>query len=141
MTRGGWWRIVWMGLVIGVVCVAAHRWGLSEGEPYARSMAFTTLTLGQLIYVLSVRAGAAPLTNGGWRANPALFATVAFTLVVQMAALYLPPLATVLGTVPLAPADMGVCFGFAALITAVAEAAKWLRRRRAHASPPAPVAV
>jgi Ca2+-transporting ATPase len=65
-----------------------------------QSMALFALGATQLAAALGSRA-----RPGTW-ANPILLAAVATALGLQLAAVYIPPLADLLGTQPLPPADL-----------------------------------
>jgi Ca2+-transporting ATPase len=128
--HGTWQHILWVGLSMGAVCMLAQLWGLNGDARHAQSMVFTVLTIAQLGHVLAIRRGHAPFMDGGIFANPALFAAVAFTFALQMAALYVPALSAVLGTKPLTAAELGSCIGLSFVIVAAVEVEKWRIRNR-----------
>ncbi len=68
---------------------------------HARTLAFTTLVVLQLIYVFQCRT-AGVVGSRGAPPNYYLFAAVAASFVMQLVVLYVPPLQTVFGVVPLA---------------------------------------
>jgi Ca2+-transporting ATPase len=96
---GLWARILRVGLAITVVTVGVALWAHATGRPW-QSMAFFALGATQLTVAIGSRA-----RPGTW-ANPMLLVAVVGALLLQLAALYLPPLRALLGTEPLAPADL-----------------------------------
>ena len=73
----------------------------------ASTVAFSTLSTGQLLYALACRTG----DRAGWRHlgdNPALMAGLGGMLVLQGATLIVPPLRALLGTTSLGLADLAV---------------------------------
>jgi P-type Ca2+ transporter type 2C len=96
----------------------------------ASTVAFTTLSTGQLLYALACRTGDRP----GWRQlrdNPTLMAGLGGMLALQGATLIVPPLRALLGTTPLGLADLAVIGLGAAAPLALRETLK--TRRRADA--------
>ena len=110
---GLWQRIVRVGIVITAVTLGVALWGHATGRPW-QSMAFLALGATQLTVALGSRA------RPGTRANPMLLVAVAGALVLQLAGVYLPPLADLLGTQPVGPLELAViavlsCLGYAAI--------------------------
>ena len=106
--------IGWQGLLLsGVTLVGfgvAMRWYGSEGEGlrHAATVAFMTLALAQVFHAFNARsqrrsAFTARLFTNGW-----LWAAVAGTTLLQLAAVYTPFLQGVLHTTPLTAADWGL---------------------------------
>ncbi|MGE5829450.1 MAG: cation-translocating P-type ATPase, partial [Micromonosporaceae bacterium] len=95
------------GITTVVLAVAL---GAGPGAPW-QSMAFVTLGLAQLGVALAVRA---PRPRGG-PGNPALGVSVAVSAALQIGGVAAAPLRSLLGTVPLSAAQLGVCLAAAAL--------------------------
>lgn len=99
-------RIMITGVLIGVSTVGVFLAALQFGLPVdrARTIAFTTLVMAQLIYVFRCRE-----TSGGFElhlfGNPALVLAVIVSLLMQLAVVYLPSLGRVFNTVPLRATD------------------------------------
>ncbi len=95
--------------MLAVTALAAHGVGLARygPGPHATSVAFSTLTTAQLLHALTYRSGVA--------GSRVLFGTVAATIGLQMGAMIVPPLRSVLGLTPLGLGDWGLVLGGAAL--------------------------
>jgi Ca2+-transporting ATPase len=102
--------------VLGAATVAYH-----TGRAW-QSIAFVVLGLAQLGVALAVRAHRSPGTPG----NRALVAAVALSAVLQVAAVLVPPLRTLLATDPLSVVELIGC----AIVAALPGLALYLARRR-----------
>jgi Ca2+-transporting ATPase len=99
-------------------------------------MVFTTLCLAQMGHALAARSDR-PLFQVAPFSNPWLIWAVVLTTGLQMALLYVQPLAKFFGTVPLSSKDLLICIGFSLLLFLYLEAEKlwrlWRRRAQSHA--------
>ncbi|MFF9785871.1 cation-translocating P-type ATPase [Streptomyces nigrescens] len=107
---GLWPRILAMGIVVTAGTLAVGVWAQQTGRPW-QSLVFLVLGATQLGVALGSRSHPRSL------ANPFLLAAVAVALTLQVAGILLPPLRYLLGTEPLAPADLAlglaaVCWGY-----------------------------
>ncbi|NUR84657.1 MAG: cation-translocating P-type ATPase, partial [Nonomuraea sp.] len=105
---GLWQRVLRVAVVLTVVTLGVAVWAHQTGRPW-QSMAFFALGAAQLGVGIGSRAR--PLSL----ANPMLLLAVGGALLLQVAALYLPPLQQLLGTQPLAPGDLLVVCALSAL--------------------------
>jgi Ca2+-transporting ATPase len=96
---GLWQRVARIGVVIAAVTVGVGVWANATGRPW-QTMTFFALGATQLAVALGSRARPRTL------ANPMLLAAVAASLLLQLAAVYLPPLRDVLGTQPVTVTDL-----------------------------------
>jgi Ca2+-transporting ATPase len=97
----------------------------------AQTIAFTAIVIIEKVNVFNFRSLRRPIAQIGFFSNPVLLVAWAGTVGLQVAAVYLPPLQTVLHTVPLSPTDWLAIGAVAAPILLIGEAAKWLRTRNA----------
>jgi len=126
--------IVWQGLLLAGVTLLAFfigmRWYGTEGDGlrHAVTLAFMTLALAQVFHAFNARsqrrsAFDARLFTNGW-----LWGAVLVCLLLQVAAVYVPFLQTVLHTVPLTATDWGVIAACSLLPVAVVELVKVIQR-------------
>ncbi len=126
--------VVWQGLLLTMVTLLAFgigmHWHGSEGEGLrqATTMAFMTLALAQVFHAFNARSQSRSAFTGRLFTNGWLWAAVAFCLLLQAAAVYLPLLQRVLHTVPPSLADWGLIAGCSLLPVAVVEGVKALQR-------------
>lgn len=125
-------QAVLQGLGVLAAVLGAYLWGTQQlDEMQARSLAFSTLVLGNLALILSNRAGARGLWASLRVRNRMLWAVMAFTLVLLALALFLPPLAAVLRMTPLGPGLLGLALLAAALCLLWFEGIRLAARRLA----------
>jgi len=117
------------GLAVGVAATCSYALGRQLAPEQAQTMAFATIALSELAFVYSIRSSGAP----AWRGPPnrALGWSVLGSLLVVTFAVYLPVLNDLLGTEPLAAAELALVTAFALAPAALLEAVKALRTRRA----------
>ncbi|MDN5347335.1 MAG: P-type Ca2+ transporter type [Clostridia bacterium] len=121
--RGLGWRIISLGIQIGLATLLVFIGGLILGEGdevTARTLAFTTLVMAQLFAVFECRSEYESPFAVGYFSNPYLVAAVASSAVMQLATLYFPPLQGVFKTVPLNP------FHWAMVLVAAGWRTLWL---------------
>lgn len=113
-------------LISGVAAFGIFWWALSTTNDlvYARTMAFTVLAIDSTVYVLSIRS----TTESLFRVNPFknkwLTGGMIATVLLQLAALYIPPVQKFLGTTPLSITDWTIVGAVAATVLFSIEAVK-----------------
>jgi P-type Ca2+ transporter type 2C len=105
---GLWKRILRIAVLITAVTLAVAIWGLLSGREW-QTMAFLTLGTMQLGVAIALRG-----RPGTWE-NPLLLVAVGAAWLLQLAAVYVPPLATLLRTQPLPLLDLAVVAGLSLL--------------------------
>jgi len=148
LVAADWWRLGGIGVVmmVGTLAVldAYYPGGLftlfaagtapnAADEDRARTMAFTTLMMFQLVNVYNCRSS--------WRSalcglleNKWLLGALVLSLATHALVLYVPVLRTAFHTVALSAADWLVALGVAATLLLVTEVAKIPLRARRHAA-------
>jgi len=127
--HGMWQHILWVGLSMGAVCLLLQAWAFQSGSAHWQSMVFTVLTLSQLGHVLAIRSERESFFSIGARSNPHLLAAVIFTLLLQMATIYVPALNPVFKTEALSVAELVLCLALSSIVFFAVEIEKWLIRR------------
>lgn len=118
-------RILWQGMLIGFLSLTAYwlalRWGRTLEE--ARTMAFVTMAMSQLVHSFNARSTTLSLFTIGFGANRSLL----YAFIVSTAALLVvvfTPLRSVFETVILRPYDWAVVFGLSVLPLILVEISK-----------------
>jgi Ca2+-transporting ATPase len=96
---GLWQRVLRVGTVIAAVTIGVGVWAHATDRPW-QTLTFLALGVTQLAVALGSRA-----RPGSW-ANPMLFAAIGAALLLQLAAIYTPPLRELLGTQPIRITDL-----------------------------------
>lgn len=126
--NGMWQHILWVGLLLGGLCLGIQAWALSTGHPHWQTMVFTVLTLGQMAHVLAIRSESQPLWRLGLWSNRPLLGAVLLTFALQMATIYVPFLNPIFKTQPLSFAELALCLGAAGVVWVAVELEKAWRR-------------
>ena len=135
MTPRFGWLIAWQGLLIGACTLATFATGMrwygvtGEGLRHAVTICFMTLAMAQVFHAFNARsqtrsAFTARLFTNGW-----LWAATFICVLLQLAAVYVPFLSTVLRTEPLTGADWGLIAVGSLLPVVVVELVKLIVRR------------
>ena len=138
--REMWIGIMWVGMVMAVVTLAALDLslpgGLIEGTGgivEGRTMAFTTLVLAQLFNCFNARSDRTSALRDLFT-NPILWGAIGISLLLQVAVVHLPLLNQAFQTTPLDLGRWMLCVGLASLVLWADEAKKLIeglvRRRR-----------
>jgi Ca2+-transporting ATPase len=134
------WEVALVGLLMAGSCLGLYLAYLPAGQAaesdaplaaqraYARTMAFLTLSMFQLVYVLGLRSSVDSVFRLGLWSNYRLTLAVAAGTVLQLAVVYVPPLADVFHTTPLKPADLGIALATSTLAFWAIEGEKLARR-------------
>ncbi len=126
--RGMWQHIVWVGLLLGGVCVATQAWAHASGVAHWQTMVFTVLALSQLGHVLAIRSERESLFALGLWSNAPLAAAVVFTVGLQLAVIYVPWLNGIFHTQPLSAAELVLCLALSSVVFVGVEIEKALIR-------------
>jgi len=126
--HGLWQHVIWVGLLMGSVCLLTQAWAWHTGSPRWQSMTFTVLALLQLGHLLAIRSEREPF-HRGFFSNLPLLGAVAVTVGLQLATLYVPALNAVFRTDPLPAGELLFCFALSAVGFLAVEGEKWLVRR------------
>ncbi|HOA15773.1 MAG TPA: cation-translocating P-type ATPase [Bacillota bacterium] len=119
------------GVLLGMAAMASFLIGERYGAPWfepgvgaARTMCLVTLTFGQLLAAFSVSSSGTSIFKAGILRNPNLLKAVILSGGIQLAAIYVPFVASFLKLVPLSLGQLGAALGLALLMVPVAEALK-----------------
>jgi Ca2+-transporting ATPase len=127
--HGMWQHILWVGLLMGAVCLILQAWAIHHSESHWQTMVFTVLCLSQLGHVMAIRSERDSLLRIGIASNRPLLAAVIGTVVLQLATVYVPVLNPIFKTVPLDWDELAICLALSTLVFFAVEAEKWLLRR------------
>ena len=127
--HGMWQHIIWVGLFIAGISIAAMAWAIARDVTYWQTVVFTVLTVSQLFHSLAVRSETTSLFQIGLFTNLPMLGAVGLTLLLQLAVIYLPALNSIFYTEPLPLFDLMVCLALSSLVLFVIEIEKWLIRR------------
>lgn len=127
--HGMWQHILWVGLFIGSISLAAMAWAIARDAAYWQTVVFTVLTVSQLFHSLAVRSDNQSLFHLGLLSNLPILGAVALTFLLQMAVIYTPALNSVFHTQALPLFDLAVCIVLSSTVLFAVEIEKYLMRR------------
>jgi Ca2+-transporting ATPase len=127
--HGMWQHMIWVGLLIGGLCLLTQAWALHNGSARWQTMVFTVLTLYQMAHVLAIRTEKESLFSAGMFTNPLLVFSVLLTFALQMATIYVPVLNPIFKTQPLGMGELALCLALSSVVFFAVEIEKWLVRR------------
>jgi P-type Ca2+ transporter type 2C len=150
LTGKGWLRVGLVGLLMtagtllmldaaypgGIFNFAIRFSDLNIAERHARTLAFTTLVLFQLVNALTHRGAEGRSAFYRITDSPWLFAALGLSFTLHLLVLYVPFLNTAFGTMPLLPKEWLLCAGIASSQLLVTEILKWWFRKRAYSLAP-----
>lgn len=122
-------HLIWVGLLIGVVALGVGRWFYAPAGQSWQTMMFTTLAFLQIGQALASRSSDQSLFQLGFRSNPAIWGLAGLTVLLQLAAIYLPALDHFFGVVPLSLNELLICTALGSLAFIAIELEKWLKRK------------
>jgi Ca2+-transporting ATPase len=134
ISKSMWVGIIIVGAIMTAVTLFILDWSLPGGLipahgtlRYAQTMAFTTLVLAQLCNVFNARSDEASafrsLLTNRW-----VWLAILLSLLLQATVVYLPPLQTAFGTVPLNIVDWLLCLAMASMVLWGCELTKAMSR-------------
>ncbi len=136
MTPRFGWLIIWQGLLLAGVTLAAFalamRWYGTEGQGLRHSVtiAFMTLAMAQVFHTFNARSRTKSAFTARLFTNRWLWGAVVICILLQVAAVTVPMLRSVLRTVPLGAADWGLIAGCSLVPVVVVEVVKLIQRWR-----------
>jgi Ca2+-transporting ATPase len=124
-------NILWIGLLMGVVTLGVGFLYWRIDNPLWQTMVFTTMTLSEMSYVMSIRSNKDSLISIGIFSNRALVGAVALTTVLQFAVVYVPFLQGIFKTMALPLFELIICLVASTALFWAVEITKWFKRRNA----------
>jgi Ca2+-transporting ATPase len=128
--RGMGRHVLWVGLLMGLVCLGIGLWAWRAGDPAWQTMLFTTLTLSQMGHALAIRSQRDSLFAIGLGSNRALLGAVLLTFGLQLAVVYLPFLQEIFKTQTLSISQLAISLVLSTVVFWGVELEKWLLRRQ-----------
>ncbi len=127
-SHGMWQHVMWVGFLIGGLCLGVQAWAISTGHHW-QTMVFTVLCLAQFAHVLAIRSERDSLFVQGLGSNKILTWTLVGSVAVQLSVIYVPVLHDVLRVKPLDLSELLLCFALASVVFWAVEIEKWLIRK------------
>jgi Ca2+-transporting ATPase len=127
---GMWQHMLWVGLLIGGLSILSMAWALEAGKDNWQTIVFTVLTFSQLMHAIVIRSESQSIFTLGLLSNLHLLGAVVFTVMLQLAVIYLPFLNAIFKTAPLSGQELLVCFALPIIVFIAVEIEKTVIRRK-----------
>lgn len=121
------WHILWVGLLIGAICLGVQAWAIHQGDPKWQTYVFTVLCFTQMAHVMAIRSPHFFLFQQGIFTNLTLVGAVLLTFALQLALIYVPVLQGVFSTQALTWQELGGCILVSLLVFHAVEMEKLVR--------------
>lgn len=128
-SRGAGRQTAWVGLLIGALGLGIGSWYFFRGRPEWQTMIFTSLAFAQVGQALASRSNRESLLKLGLGSNPLMLSMAVLVTFLQLAVLYLAPVAAFFSVVPLGLPDLLIALGAGVVVLAALELAKLWHRR------------
>ena len=126
-SRGAGAQTIWVGLLIGALGLGIGAWYFFGGSPVWQTMIFSTLAFAQVGQALASRSNRDSLFALGVTSNPLLIGMVVLVLGLQLAVMYVPPMASFFSVSPLPLSDLLTALSAGLLVFVVIEVSKRLK--------------
>jgi Ca2+-transporting ATPase len=128
-SHGLGYHAVWVGLLMAGVVLGLQAWAIHIGDAHWQTMVFTVLCILQLGHVMAIRSEKLSLFQQGILSNKPLLMTVAVTICLQLATVYIPVLNPVFKTQPLTAGEIVLVLGLSTIVFIAVEIEKYFKRR------------
>lgn len=128
------WHILWVGLLMGAVCLGVQAWAINHNDPKWQTYVFTVLCFSQMGHVSSIRSSHFYLFQQGIFSNRPLVGAVLLTFLLQLALLYIPFLQDIFHTQALSLKELGMCILVSLIVFHGVEVEKWMRGKWGNVS-------
>ncbi len=129
-SNGLGFHILWVGLLMGAVCLFVQVGAIKLGNDKWQTMVFTVLCISQMGHAMAIRSDSKSLFQQGVFGNKQLVGAVLLTFALQMAVIYVPFLQDVFRTKSLNLAELLICIGLSSIVFWAVELEKWVKRNK-----------
>lgn len=119
-------HIIWVGLLIGALCIGTQTWAIHSGIEHWQTMVFAVLSFSQMAHVLAIRSETESLFRQGLTSNLPLLGAVLLTFGLQLAIMYIPALNPIFKTAPLSLSELGIVVAVSAVVFVAVEVEKMI---------------
>ncbi len=123
-------HIIWVGLLMGSICLGVQALATYWQHPKWQTMVFTVLCLSQMGHALAIRSNTTSFFKQGIFSNKLLMGAVLFTLLLQLCVIYIPFLQDIFRTQSLTIYELLICLGISSIVFWAVELEKLIKRYR-----------
>jgi P-type Ca2+ transporter type 2C len=137
-------HILWVGILLGIVCIGIQSWALERNPETWQTMVFSVLCFSQMGHLLAIRSEIRSVFQQGLFSNRPLTEALLLTVVLQLLTIYVPFLNPIFRTKPLSLEELGIVIAVSSIVFFAVEIEKAFKRRsraKTEAIIPRPVQV
>lgn len=127
-SRGAGEQVIWVGALIGALALGLGAWYYFTGREEWQTMVFTFLAFVQVFQAWASRSGKVSAFSMPVMSNPLLFWMMLLVTVLQLAVIYIPPVAEFFSVKPLGVIDLLVAIGAGFVVLVVMEIEKKIKK-------------
>ena len=128
--NGMWQHILWVGILIGVLCLGTLQWAINQQLAHWQTMVFSVLVFAQLFHSLAVRSDQESLFTQGILTNSFLIIAIIIGVLLQLALIYIPIFNDLFRTQALSLFELALCAAIASVVFIAVEIEKLLIRHK-----------
>jgi Ca2+-transporting ATPase len=129
-SNGLGWHIIRVAIIMSAVTLGMQAWAIHEGLEHWQTMVFVTLSFAQLGHIMAIKSNKKSFLGKDLFTNIPLLFIVIFTILLQVAIVYIPLANNLLKTQPLTVIELLICFGVSSIVPLSVEIEKWIQRLR-----------
>jgi Ca2+-transporting ATPase len=129
-SRGGWWQVSWVGILIGALALGLGSYYFFNGRPEWQTMLFSFLAFAQVFQALASRSSNESLFKLGVFSNPLLAVLALVVVALQLAVLYIPFMSNFFNVAPLSAMDLLIAICVSSIVFFAMELEKVLMKNR-----------
>jgi Ca2+-transporting ATPase len=114
--RGMGRHVLWVGVLVGLIPLAAGYTRWHGQDPHWQTMLFTILTFCQMSHVMAIRSHRLSLFRLGLLSNKPLLGAVTLTCLLQLVVIYAPFMQKVFHTSSLSLGELTACVGLSSIV-------------------------
>jgi P-type Ca2+ transporter type 2C len=123
-SQGAGRQTLCVGILIGVLGLGIGGWYYFNDLPEWQTMIFTSLAFAQVGQAIASRSNRESILSLGLFSNPLMLGMASLVMILQLAVLYIPPVATFFSVVPLKMPDLLIAVGAGIFVLVILEIAK-----------------
>lgn len=123
-------HVVWVGLLMGFVCLLLQAVAINSEDMHWQTMVFTVLCLSQIGHALAIRSEWRSIFSQGLRSNLPLAGAALLTFILQLATIYIKPLQPIFKTRALELWELALCLAASSVVFWAVELEKYIKRRK-----------
>jgi len=127
-SRGAGLQVIWVGVLIGALALGLGAWYYFTGREQWQTMVFTFLAFVQVFQAWASRSGKESAFSMPVMSNPLLFWMMVLVTALQLAAIYIPPVAEFFSVQPLHVVDLLIAVGAGFVVLILMEVEKKIKR-------------